>query len=453
LVSNQEYSRRIIPFLNSEYFSNKAERVVYEVITSYFIKYNKIPSIEAVAIDLTNVSLTEQIFKEAVSIVEEISKEPERRPDLEWLVDSTEKFCQERAVYNAIMQSIQIIDGKDAKSDKGAIPKILSDALAVSFDTSIGHDFIDDAEKRYEFYHAREKKVPFDIDIMNEITEGGFSVKTLNVYMAGVGVGKSMLMCHQAAYNLSRGFDVLYITMEMAEERIAERIDANLLDIPLSELRKTSKDVYDRKIARLREKVKGKLIIKEYPTAAAGSSHFRYLLNELKTKKNFSPSIIYIDYLNICASSRLKLSGSINTYTYVKSIAEEIRGLAVEFGVPIVTATQVNRTGYTDSDFGLENTSDSFGLPATADFMMALIATDELTEIDQLMAKQLKNRYSDPNRKKKFFIGTDRAKMRMYNIDQSGQEDDSPVMDKTTFGTHDAERHKGKLKDKFSEFK
>ena len=347
-----------------------------------------------------------------------------------WLIEHSEKFCQDQALFIAISKSIKLING-DEKVDisKGSIPELLSDALSVSFDTNVGHDLVNDWEKRYDLYHTKENKVPFNLEYFNKITKGGLSNKTLNICLAGTGVGKSMFMCHCAAGNLMDGLNVLYITLEMAEERIAERIDANLLNVAIDELSVLPKDVYEKKIARIKEKTVGRLIIKEYPTASAGSSNFRYLLNELKIKKNFKPDIIYIDYLNICSSSRLKVGSNVNSYMYVKAIAEEIRGLAVEFDVPIVSATQTNRTGYTNSDVGLEDTSESFGLPATADFMFAIISNDQLAGLNQILVKQLKNRYSDPNNYKKFVVGVDRSKMKLYNVEQSAQQDiidDSP---------------------------
>ena len=448
LVYNEEYGRKIIPFLKEEYFPDYTYKTVYNLINDYVKNYNAFPTIEALAIDLTNKEgLNEETFKRCKDALSGIKKE-DKPSELQWLIDQTEKFCQEKAVYNAIMASIQILDDKSGKTSKGAIPQILSDALGVSFDTHIGHDFIEDADSRFEFYHTKEVRIPFDLSYLNKITQGGLPKKTLNIALAGTGVGKSLFMCHCAAANLTAGLNVLYITLEMAEERIAERIDANLLDIPVDELKLTPKDSYDKKINRIKRKTEGKLVIKEYPTACAGSANFRHLLNELKIKKNFAPDIIYIDYLNICTSSRIRHGANVNSYTLVKAIAEELRGLAVEFGVPIVSATQTTRTGYSSSDVGLEDTSESFGLPATADFMFALISTEELAELGQIMVKQLKNRYYDPNIDRRFIVGVDRSKMRLFDVEQSAQEDllDGPVMDNTKFGNEDYERSKPKQK-------
>jgi archaellum biogenesis ATPase FlaH len=359
--------------------------------------------------------------------------------DEEWLLKQTEKYCQDKAIYNAIMESIQVIDGKSDK-DKGALPEILSDALAVSFDTNIGHDFLEDFESRYDFYHKVVERQPFDLDYFNRITRGGIPRKTLNVILAGTGVGKTLMMCHFAASNLMQGKNVLYVTLEMAEERIAERIDANLMGVPLNDLSTYPKDTYETKLNRIKGKTAGKLIVKEYPTASIGSGHLRHLLNELKLKKNFMPDIIYIDYLNLCVSSRIRMGANVNTYSYVKAIAEELRGLAVEFNLPIFTATQTNRTGFTSSDVGLEDTSESFGLPATADFMFAAISNEELESLGQLLIKQLKNRYNDPGLHRRFVVGVDRSRMKLYDVEQNAQNNigpdiaDKPVMDNTEFG-------------------
>jgi archaellum biogenesis ATPase FlaH len=420
---------------------------LFDEIQSYVNKYNTMPTKEALVIEIDKrVNLTDDQHKKTIALVKEITIDPEVS-DTKWLIDATEDFCQEKAIYNGIMQSIQILDDKNKnnteKLDKGSIPKILADALSVSFDNHIGHDFIDDAETRYDFYHKVEKRIPFDLDYLNRITKGGLAEKSLNIVLAGTGVGKSLFMCHCAAANLTMGKNVLYITMEMAEERIAERIDANLMNVELDRLIGMPKETYLKKVETLREKTKGKLIIKEYPTASANVNHFSHLLNELKLKRQFIPDIIYIDYLNICSSARMKMGSSINSYTYIKAIAEELRGLAVEHKVPVVSATQTTRSGYTNSDVGLEDTSESFGLPATADLMFALISTEELAELNQIMVKQLKNRYSDPTTNKRFVIGVDRAKMKLYdaeesaqtNISDSGQiEDDKPVFDKSGFG-------------------
>ena len=447
LVFNESYGRKAAPFLKEEYFNGYAEKTIFGLINEYSLNYGKFPSKEALLIELSNKDgLSDDAFKQAKETIEELQQD--EKTDVEWLLDKTEKFCQEKAVYNAIMKSIQILDDKSGKESKGSIPQILSDALAVSFDTHIGHDFLEDSAARFEFYHTKEVRIPFDLDYFNKITQGGIPKKTLNIALAGTGVGKSLFMCHCAAGNLAQGLNVLYITMEMAEEKIAERIDANVLDTPVDQLANLPRDIYDRKIAKLRDRTKGKLIVKEYPTACAGSANFRHLLNELKIKKAFVPDIIYIDYLNICMSSRLKYGANVNSYTYVKAIAEELRGLAVEYNVPVVSATQTTRTGYSSSDVGLEDTSESFGLPATADFMFALISTEELEQLGQIMVKQLKNRYSDPGSTRRFVLGIDRSKMRLYDVEQSAQEDilDGPIMDNTKFGYEDSERSKPRSK-------
>ena len=447
LLFNETYARKVIPFLKDEYFGDQSDRLIFQLINDYVGKYNAFPSKEALAIDLTNRSgISDQTFKETVKSIEGLTADDQTQ--IEWLLDQTEKFCQEKAVYNAIMSSIQILDDKSKTEGKGSIPKILQDALGVSFDTHIGHDFLEDADLRFEFYHKKEMRIPFDLDFFNKITGGGLPKKTLNIALAGTGVGKSLFMCHCAAANLTMGLNVLYITMEMAEERISERIDANLLDMPIDQLSVIPKDMYDKKIDKVRQKTKGKLIVKEYPTACAGSANFRHLLNELALKKKFYPDIIYIDYLNICTSSRMKSGSNVNSYTLIKAIAEELRGLAVEFNVPIVSATQTTRSGYSNSDVGLEDTSESFGLPATADFMFALIKTEELAQYNQIMVKQLKNRYNDPGINTKFVLGVDGSKMRLYDVEQSAQKDilDGPVMDNTKFGNEDFERNKPKNK-------
>jgi len=452
LITNEEYGRKAIPFLKSEYFQDRKIRAVFDGIDTFIKQYNKFPSKEALTIELDNVKEIASYYTEIVSVVEELETDP--TTNMQWLVDQTEKFCQDKAIYNAIMKSIQILDSDKDQHSKGAIPQILSDALAVSFDSHVGHDFLEDFDARYEFYHKKETRVPFDLEYLNKITKGGLPNKTLNVVLAGTGVGKSLFMCHCAAANLSKGNNVLYITMEMAEERIAERIDANLLNVTVDELSILPKDAYDKKINRVREKTNGKLIIKEYPTASAGAGHMRHLLNELKLKRNFKPDIIYIDYLNICVSSRLKYGANVNSYTYIKAIAEELRGLAVEFNVPIVTATQTTRSGFTSSDLGLEDTSESFGLPATADFMIALISSEELQDLNQFMVKQLKNRYSDPGMHRRFVIGVDKSKMKLYDVEQSAQEDvvdDKPVFDKSDTGIR-MKQEKGKFKDAFDTF-
>ena len=457
LVFNEEYARKTIPFLKEEYFANQQDKLVFKLIKEYVDKYNAFPSKEALAIDLSNKDgISEETFKNSKELIAGLSVDTETK--IEWLLDQTEKFCQDKAVYNAIMSSIQILDDKKTVEGKGSIPKILSDALGVSFDTHIGHDFLEDSEERFDFYHRKEEKIPFDLEYFNKITKGGLSKKTLNICLAGTGVGKSLFMCHCAASNLVNGKNVLYITMEMAEEKIAERIDANLLDTPVDELALLPKDAYDKKVQRVRSKTNGKLIVKEYPTACAGSANFRHLLNELKLKKKFLPDIIYIDYLNICMSSRIKNGANVNSYTLVKAIAEELRGLAVEFNVPVVSATQTTRSGYSNSDLGLEDTSESFGLPATADFMFGIHTNEKLEGFSQIMVKQLKNRYNDPGLHRRFVIGIDRSKMRLYDVEQSAQDltDDSPVMDNTKFGNEDNERSKPKSKfdkAKFAGFK
>jgi archaellum biogenesis ATPase FlaH len=397
------------------------------MVSDYLDKYNSMPTRGALEIILdAKTNVEPEVMKQCIQNLDKMFDDS-KSPDLEWLVDHTEKFCKDKAIYNAILESIHIIDGKSKDKDVGSLPKMLSDALAVSFDTHIGHDYIEDYGKRYEFYHRVENKIPFDIEQFNTITNGGVPRKTLNIIMAGTGVGKSLFMCHHASACLTQNLDVLYITCEMAEERIAERIDANLMDLPMEDLKKLPADLYNKKMQQIRKKYTGRLIIKEYPTATANANHFRALLNDLKMKKNFQPDIIFIDYLNICASARLKMNASVNSYTFVKAIAEELRGLAVEFEVPIFSATQVNRGGFNNTDVGLENTSESFGLPATADLMFALISTEELEEQGQVMVKQLKNRYNDVSRSKKFVVGIDRSKMKLLDVD-------SPIVGDEGFG-------------------
>ena len=437
LIHSEQYARKVLPFLKEEYFQTITDRLLVTKIKEYMEKYNVPPSKDALYIELENTdSLSEADYSNTVSQVEQLKQDDDVNE--QWLIDKTEEFCQEKAVYNAIMESIHIIDGKSKSKTKQAIPQVLSEALAVSFDNHIGHDFIEDYQQRFDFYHHKEERVPFDLDYMNRITKGGLPRKSLNIILAGTGVGKSLAMCHFAASNMMEGKNVLYITMEMAEEKIAERIDANLLNVKVDELVNLPKDMYDKKINELRQRTPGRLIIKEYPTASAHSGHFRHLINELKIKRNFIPDIIYIDYLNICSSSRTKaIGGTINSYTFIKAIAEELRGLAVEKNVPIVSATQTTRSGFSNSDLGLEDTSESFGLPATADFMFAIINSDEMEQLGQLMVKQLKNRYNDPTLFKRFVIGVDRAKMRLYDVEQTAQDDivdDGPVMDNTEVG-------------------
>ena len=423
LIYNEEYLRKVLPFIKDEYFTDKTERMLFFEISEFVSRYNTTPTIEAIGLAVKERrNLTDDEVEKSESYLQEIALAKGEESKIQWLIEKSEAFCQERAIYNAVLGSISILDGKDKTHDKGQIPKMLSDALAVTFDSSVGHDYLENSDERYEFYHRHEERIPFDLDFFNKITKGGLPSKTLNIALAGTGVGKSLFMCHCAAGAMSLGRNVLYITMEMAEERIAERIDANLLNVTVDDLNSLPKDMYDKKIAKMKEKTTGKLIIKEYPTASASATHFRTLLNELNLKRSFTPDIIFIDYLNICCSSRIKAGANVNSYTYVKSIAEELRGLAVEFGVPIVSATQTTRSGYGSSDPGLEDTSESFGLPATADLMFALITSEELEELGQLMVKQLKNRYSDPTTHKRFVIGIDRAKMRLYDVEQTGQD-------------------------------
>ena len=419
LVFNERYVRKVLPFLKEEYFTVRPQKVIFSEINEYVTKYDALPSVNTISIECENrTDLTEDQFKEIHEVLNVLSDE---KADHEWLVDTTEKWCQERAIYLSLMESIKIADGQDEKRDKGAIPQILSDALGVSFDQNVGHDYVIDAETRYEFYHQKEEKIPFDLEFFNKITKGGIPNKTLNVALAGTGVGKSLFMCHVASSVLLQGKNVLYITLEMAEEKIAERIDANLLNVNIQKLVDMPKMMFEKKIQKLAKKTQGKLIIKEYPTASAHVGHFKSLLQELALKKSIRPDIIFVDYLNICASQRYK--GSIvNSYTYVKAIAEELRGLAVEANVPIVTATQTTRAGFGSTDVDLTDTSESFGLPATADLMFALISTEELEEMNQIMVKQLKNRYHDPTMNKKFCLGIDRSKMRLYDI-QDAQKD------------------------------
>jgi replicative DNA helicase len=447
LIYNEEYVRKVLPFLKPEYFTDNIDKKLFGAINEFVQQYNVPPTIEAVDISIKDKrNLTGEEAEQCENALREIKTNSAEKSDIQWLIDKTEKFCQEKAVYNAVLGAISILDGKDKANDKGAIPKILSDALSVSFDNSVGHDYLENSDDRYAFYHRHEERIPFDLEFFNKITKGGLPNKTLNIALAGTGVGKSLFMCHVGAACLVQGKNVLYITMEMAEEKIAERIDANLLNVTVDELSQLSKEMFDKRITKLREKTTGKLIVKEYPTASASATHFRTLLNELNLKKGFKPDIIFIDYLNICCSSRLKAGTNVNSYTYVKAIAEELRGLAVEFGLPIVSATQTTRSGYTSSDPGLEDTSESFGLPATADLMFALISSEELEEMGQIMVKQLKNRYNDPTYYKRFTLGIDRAKMRLFDIEQSGQDGitDSGQPDKplNTFGNREKPQRK-----------
>ncbi|WP_290940287.1 DnaB-like helicase C-terminal domain-containing protein [Hyphomonas sp.] len=420
LIYNDEFSRKVTPFLKKEYFHDQVEQLVFSAIQNFISTYNALPTKEAIVIDLDKKNnLTEPQFQELGKLINSLTDED--TPEMEWLSNQTEEFCKDKAVYNAIMESIHILEDKSESKTANAIPEILSDALAVSFDTHIGHDYIEDAEERYEFYHRVEKKVPFDLEYFNTITAGGTPQKTLNIIMAGTGVGKSLFLCHHAANCLTQNQNVLYITCEMAEERIAERIDANLFDMTIDDVQDLPRQLYHKKLDNLKTKLKGKLIVKEYPTATANVNHFRALLDELWMKKQFKPDIIFIDYLNICASARLKNGANVNSYTYIKAIAEELRGMAVERSVPVFSATQVNRGGFNNTDVGLEDTSESFGLPATADFMIALISTEELEEQNQIMVKQLKNRYNDVASNKKFIVGINRGKMKLYDVEKNEQ--------------------------------
>ena len=432
VLTNDDFMRKVLPFIKPEYFQGVYNQL-FKQAGAFVAKYNKLPTLDAFKIEIDQSDkFNDDQYTAAMEILPNIFVE--ETADEKWLEDTTEKWCQDRAIHNAIMESISIIDGKHKDLTKNALPDLLSKALAVSFDTNVGHDYIENVEQRYEFYHESEERIAFDLDYFNKITKGGLPNKTLNIALAGTGVGKSLFMCHVAGNALAQGRNVLYITMEMAEERIAERIDANLLNIPLDQMAHISKPMLTSKVDDLASRTNGKLIIKEYPTGSAHSGHFRALLNELKLKKNFVPEMIFIDYLNICSSSRMKaMGGSINSYTYIKAIAEELRGLAVEFNVPVVSATQTTRSGFSSSDPGLEDTSESFGLPATADLMFALISSEELEQLGQIMVKQLKNRYNDPNYKKRFVVSIDRSRMKLYDADQpeEGVVDDTPAFDKS----------------------
>ena len=446
LFYNENYTRKALPFIKPYYFSQKDERELYVEVEKFVLKYKNLPTKEAILIELNHrKDLNEEEFKNIKDLVNGISYE---ETDLQWLLDTTEKFCKDRAVHNAVLDGIKILDNKDKTRTPEAIPSILADALAVSFDNHIGHDYIEDAKARFDWYHTKEKKYPFDLSFFNRITKGGVPSKTLNIALAGTGVGKSLFMCHVASSFLTQGQNVLYITLEMAEERIAERIDANLFDVTIDDLHAMPKELYDNKLTKLEGKTKGKLIIKEYPTASAHSGHFRSLLNELALKKSFKPQVIFIDYLNICASSRFK-GGNISSYFYIKAIAEELRGLAVEFDVPIFSATQTTRTGYVSTDIGLEDTSESFGLPATADFMFALMSNEELESLGQMKVKQLKNRYNDPAMNRSFIVGIDRSKMRLYDVENTAQNivDSNQTKEKENYPTPEQSY------DKFSDFK
>ena len=432
VLTNESYMRKVLPFIKPEYFQGVYNQLFKEA-GKFVAKYNKLPNLDAFKIEIDNSDkFNDDQYLAAMEILPNIFVK--ETADEQWLEDTTEKWCQDRAIHNAIMESISIIDGKHKNLTKNALPDLLSKALAVSFDTNIGHDYIENVNERFQFYHEDEERIPFDVEYFNDITKGGLPNKTLNIALAGTGVGKSLFMCHCAGNVLVQGKNVLYITMEMAEERIAERIDANLLNIPLDQLQHITQDSLVKKVGTLAAKTNGKLIIKEYPTGSAHTGHFRALLNELKLKKNFVPDMIFIDYLNICASSRMKgMGGSINSYTYIKAIAEELRGLAVEFNVPIFSATQTTRSGYSSSDPGLEDTSESFGLPATADLMFALVSSEELEALGQIMVKQLKNRYNDPGSNKRFAVGIDKSRMKLYDIDDARDNlmDDTPVFDKS----------------------
>ena len=421
LIYNDAFARKVLPFLKVDYFTDRSHKVIFLEIHEYITQYDALPSLNAIGIECQErTDLNEDQFKEVIQVLNVLSDDP---TDHDWLLDTTEKWCQERAIYLSLMESVKIADGQDTKRDKGAIPSILSEALGVSFDQNIGHDYMTNAEERFDFYHKKEDKIPFDLEFFNKITKGGLVNKSLNVALAGTGVGKSLFMCHVAAAALLQGKNVLYITCEMAEEKIAERIDANLLNVPIQKLVDMPKSMFQNKIKNLGKKTQGKLIIKEYPTASAHVGHFRSLLSDLSLKKSFRPDIIFVDYLNICASERYRQGGTVNSYSYIKSIAEELRGLACEAKVPIVSATQTTRSGYGSTDVDLTDTSESFGLPATADLMFALISTEELEGMNQIMVKQLKNRYNDPTMNKRFCLGIDRAKMRLYDVEESAQDD------------------------------
>ena len=443
LIYNEDYTRKVLPYLKDDYFQDGIEKVVFKTIAFYVDRYKSSPDKEVVKIDLQKATLNDEQFKKSVEYVDNLENYIADE-QLEWLVDETERWCKDKAIYNAILNGIHIIDGKSKDQTPDALPQILTDALSVSFDTHIGHDYMEQYDERYDYYHEVEEKIPFDLDFFNKITKGGLPNKTLNVCLAGTGVGKSLFMCHVAASTLMQGKNVLYITLEMAEKKIAERIDANLMNISLTDLHDLPRRMYETRIEKIQKKTQGKLIIKEYPTASAHCGHFRALHNELLLKKAFRPDIIFVDYLNICASQRFRYGSNVNSYTYIKGIAEEMRGLAVELNVPFVSATQTTRQGFTSTDIGLEDTSESFGLPATADLMFALISTEELEGLNQMLVKQLKNRYNDPTTNKRFIIGVERAKMKLYDVSQSAQQDlvDTGQEDEMT-----------EIEDKFKDFK
>jgi len=443
---NEEFTRKALPFVKPDYFTNRIEKLLYEEIDKFVQEYKNLPTKETILIEFGR---RKDINEEELKLIKElVISFTDEKSDLQWLLDTTEKFCKDRAVHNAVLSGIKILDGKDKQRQPEAIPSILSEALAVSFDNHIGHDYIGDAESRFDWYHTKEKRYPFDLSFFNKITKGGVPSKTLNIALAGTGVGKSLFMCHVASNFLTQGQNVLYITLEMAEERIAERIDANLMDVTMDDLHDMPKQLYDNKMAKLRSKTTGQLIIKEYPTASAHSGHFRALINELSLKKSFKPDVVFVDYLNICASSRFK-GGNISSYFYIKAIAEELRGLAVEFNLPIFSATQTTRTGYVSTDIGLEDISESFGLPATADFMFALMSNEELESLGQMKVKQLKNRYNDPGLNRAFIVGVDRAKMRLYDVENTAQNivDSNQTKEKESYPTPE------QAYDKFSDFK
>ena len=447
LIHNETYTRQVIPFIEPDYFEERADRIVFEEVAKFLNEYDKTPTKEVLHIEVEKrVDVTEEEYKNIEQLISALDTEVS---ESKWLLDTTEDWCKQRAIYLALVKSIQIADGQDEHKKPEAIPTILSDALAVGFDQHVGHDYIDDSEDRYAYYHRVENKIPFDLEYFNKITSGGISDKTLNIALAGTGVGKSLFMCHVASSCLVQGKNVLYITLEIAEEKIAERIDANLLDTNIKDIAELPEKIFNKKITNLSKKTEGKLIVKEYPTASAHCGHFKSLLQELKLKKSFSPDIIFVDYLNICASSRYRTAVNVNSYSYVKAIAEELRGLAVEFSLPIVSATQTTRSGFASSDPNLTDTSESFGLPATADLMFALISTEELEGLNQIMVKQLKNRYNDPTINKRFVVGIDRAKMRLYDVEQGAQQD---IVEDIEVVQH-VKKEQSQSKSKFDDFK
>lgn len=448
LIYDEEYTRKVLPFIKSEYFSDRTERLIYEQISDFVTEYNSNPTYESLIIQMNERNLSEEEYTQSIAILDDIHSSKDELCKQDWLVDKTEKFCQDQAIYNGVLESISILDGKHKTMDKGSIPKILSDALAVSFDQSVGHDFIEDFDSRYEYYHRKEERIPFDLEYFNKITNGGLPKGTLNLLISGTNVGKTLTKCHFASHYLQIGKNVLYITLEMSEEEIGKRIDANLMNVSMDDLMSMSKEMFDKKISRIRSNTIGKLIIKQYPTSSAGVIHFRNLLNELNLKKNFVPDVVIIDYMNICASSRLKLSSSVNMYSYVKAIAEELRGLAVEFKVPILSSSQFNRGGGSSSDPNMEDVSESHGTSMTADWIVALISTEELDALGQIMIKQIKSRYSDKNINKRFVVGVDRAKMKLYDVENSAQVG---ITDSGQVAPY-VPQHKN-LKDKFEGFK